>query len=147
MEIVDRTAAIAGVIPGVRATFAVGTGLVDDPLRAGQKIATAESAPVATFTHWSEVPSAPAVKWLTQDKTVEVSWNVPMRLFLPKQPADARRAAIPFYDGYLRAFVVDNTIGGLANRTHIGQFNIGGDKDWSWLDVGLVVVEVINYGQ
>lgn len=147
MEIVDRTAAIAAEIPGVRATCAVGTGLVDDPLRPGQKIATAESNPVATYTHWSEVPSAPVVKWLTQNKTIEVSWNIPMRLYLPRSPEQARLAAIPFYDGYLRAFTVDNTIGGLANRSYIAQFLIGGDKDWSWLDVGLIVVEIINYGQ
>lgn len=145
-QIIDTTAAIAAGIEGVVAAFGAGTGLVEDPLRVGRQIQTAESNPVAAYTHWSEVPAAPGVTWLTQNKTVEVMWTVPMRLWLPHDPAAARLAAIPFYDRYLGAFVRDNTLGGLANRTHIARFAIGGDKDWSWLDVGLVVVEIINYG-
>lgn len=145
-QIVDYTAAVAGKIEDVVATFGAGLGLVDDPLRMGQKIATAESNPVVPFSHWSEIPGAPGVTWLTQNKTVEVAWTIPMRLWLPHNPADARRMVLPFYDRYLSAFARDNELGGLVNRTHIARFAIGGDKDWSWLDVGLVAVEVINYG-
>lgn len=149
--IIDYTASVAASIPGVKAVFGSGSGGVDDPLRPGHKVATSESNPVAAYSHWSEVPSAPPVQWVSQTGTVEISWNVPMRLWLPHSPNEARRLALPFYDGYLRAFVRDpylgdRTIGAdLALRTEIARFAIGGDANWSWLDVGLIVVERVNY--
>jgi len=148
--IIDYTAAMAAGIPGMQAVAASGQGVVDDPLRPGQKIATAPAAPSTPFTHWSEVPGAPAVMWVSQSGTVELTWTIPMRLWLPKTDEDARRTAMPFYDHYLRAFVSDPFLGAypdnLALRSELTGFSIGGDKDWSWLDVRLVVVERVNYG-
>lgn len=149
-RIVDYTAAVAGQIEGVKAVFGTGSGLVDDPLRSGQKVAAAPSNPAAAFTHWSDVPDAPAVEHVSQSGTVELSWHVPMRLWLPKTDEDARRVVLPFYDRYLRAYLNDYYLGAspseyLALRTQLLRFKIGGDKDWSWLDVILVVVERVNY--
>lgn len=148
-QIVDYTAAIAAGIEGVKMVFGTGTGNIDDPLRPGYKIATAPSDPAAAFCHWSDVPNAPNVEPIEQTGIVEVEWHVPMRLWLPKTDEVARRAAMPFYDRYLRAFTQDRFLGArpnnLATRTEISLFRIGGDKDWSWLDVGLLVVERVNY--
>lgn len=152
-QIVDYTAAVAATITGVKAVFGSGSGQVDDPLRPGHKVATAESNPTAAFTHWSDVPSAPNVQWVSQTGTVEIAWNVPMRLWLPKTDDVARRAALPFYDRYLRAFVRDRYLGdpttdsNLALRTELARFAIGGDANWSWLDVHLIVVERVNYNE
>lgn len=148
-QIVDYTAAIAAGIDGVKIVLGSGSGLVDDPLRPGKRIATAGSDPAAAFTHWSDVPTAPAVEYVGQTGTVELSWMVPMRLWLPKTDEEARRVILPFYDRYLRAFLSDPFLGerpdNLATRTEIAHFRPGGDKDWSWLDVGLLVVERVNY--
>lgn len=149
--IIDYTASIAASVPGVKAVAGSGSGNVDDPLRPGHKIVTAEANPVTPFLHWSEVPGAPPVEWVSQNGTVEISWHVPMRLWLPHSSSEARRLALPFYDGYLRAFTRDPFLGDrtiqadLALRTAIVKFAIGGDANWSWLDVGLLVVERVNY--
>lgn len=149
--IVDYTAAVAASIPGVVGVAGSGQGTVDDPLRPGQKIAAAGSNPSAPYTHWSEVPGAPPVEWVSQSGTVEIAWTIPMRLWLPAEDGEARRAALPFYDGYLRAFVRDPFLGAypgnLALRTEVARFAIGGDKNWSWLDVGLRVWERVNYAE
>lgn len=144
-RIVDYTAMVAGGIEGVKAVAASGQGHYEDPLRAGQMIASAAANPAAAFTHWTELPGAPPLEWVSQSGTVEMKWMVPLRLWLPKGEEAARRFALPFYDRYLRAFVLDRLLGGLALRTEISRFHIGGDADWSWLDVGLMVVERVNY--
>lgn len=146
--VVDTTAALAAGIEGVKAVAGAGTGLVDDPLRGGQKIASAGPTP-SVFAHWSEVPSAPALTWVSQSGTVELQWMIPMRLWLPKADEEARRNAIVFYDRYLRAFTRDPFLGAypdnLLLRSMIAGFEIGGDKDWSWLDIRYVAVERVNY--
>lgn len=153
VTIVDYTAAIAAGIDGVKSVAASGQGVIDDPLRPGQKIATALENPTDPFQHWSDVPGAPTVVWVSQTGTVEITWHVPMRLWLPQDAGEARRVALPFYDRYLRAFVGDPFLGDreqgthLALRSEIARFAVGGDKNWSWLDVGLVVVERVNYGE
>lgn len=144
-DIVDYTAVIAAGIEGVKVVAAAGQGYYDDPLRPGQKIAAAPEANTNPYTHWSEVPSAPEIMWVSQQGGVELTWTIPMRLWLPKTNAEARRTALPFYDRYLRAFVLRPTIDGLALRSAVSRFVIGGDKDWSWLDTGLMVVERVTY--
>lgn len=146
-QIIDYTAQIAAGIEGIKSVAATGQGFYEDPLRPGQKIEAADAGPATPYAHWSEVPAAPPVTWESQDGTVEISWTIPMRLWLPKADKEARRTALPFYDRYLRAFVTDPELNGgtLALRSQIARFHIGGDKDWSWLDVGLLVVERVNY--
>lgn len=148
-RIIDYTAAMAARIPGIQAVAASGQGAVDDPLRPGQKIATAPAVPSAPYTHWSEVPGAPKITWVSQTQTVELVWTIPMRLWLPKTDEEARRVVMPYYDHYLRVFVQDPFLGAppnnLALRSELAGFEIGGDKDWSWLDVRYVVVERVNY--
>lgn len=149
--IIDYTAAVAArEIEGVKMIFGAGSGLVDDPLRPGRKVLPAPSDPPGPFCHWSDVPNAPDVEWVSQNFTAELEWQVPMRLWLPKQDEEARRLVLPFYDRYLRAFMRDPFLGerpysDLALRTSISHLRIGGDKEWSWLDVGLLVVERVNY--
>lgn len=145
VKIVDYTAMVAAGIEGVKAVAASGQGETDDPLRPGQFIQAANSNPVAAFTHWSEVPGAPPVEWVSQTGTVELAWNIPMRLWLPPADGEARRLALPFYDGYLRAFILDHRLGDLVLRSEVARFSIGGDSNWSWLDVGLRAWERVNY--
>jgi hypothetical protein len=145
-RIVDYTAAVAGRIEGIKATFGAGIGATEDPLRPGQPIAAAPGKPTAALTHWSDCPDAPPVQWVSQEGTVELTWTIPMRLWFARADlADVRRMSLPFYDRYIEAFVLDRTLGGLALRTQVTRFNTGGDANWSWLDIGLMVVERVNY--
>lgn len=144
-RIIDYTATVAAGIEGVKTVAAAGQGYYDDPLRPGSKIATASVSPANAFTHWSDVPMAPPVQWVNQTGTVELTWMIPMRLWLPKSDEEARRTALPFYNRYIKAFVLDRLLGGLVLRTAITRFSIGGDKDWSWLDMVLEAVERVAY--
>lgn len=145
-RIVDYTAALAGHIEGVQAVFGAGLGETEDPLRHGQPVAAAPSEASAAFTHWSECPGAPPVQWVSQDGVVELTWTIPMRLWLPRADlAETRRMSLPFYDRYLAAFIRDWQLGGLALSSQVTRFAAGGDTSWSWLDIGLTVVERVNY--
>ncbi len=144
-RIIDFTAVVAAGIPGVKTVAASGQGYYDDPLSPGQKIQAAGETPTTVYTHWSEVPSAPPVEWVSQSGTVELMWTIPMRLWLPKTNLEARRTALPFYDGYLRAFIINWRLDDQVLRSNVSKFMIGGDKDWSWLDIGLVAVERVTY--
>lgn len=144
--IVDYVAAMAGGIQGVKAVFGAGQGVIADPLRPGQKIEPCPSNPTAAYSHWTELPNAPAVQWVSQGGTVELTWNLPSRLWFPSASlADVRRMTLPFYDRYLRALILDHTLGGNVLRSQVQRFATGGDKDWAWLDIGFVVVERVNY--
>jgi hypothetical protein len=146
--IVDYTAGVAGRIAGVAATFGAGLGEIEDPLRPGYPVAAAPSEPSVPFSHWSDCPGAPPIKWVSQNATVELTWTIPMRLWLGRADlAEARRMALPFYDKYIAAFVGDRTLGGLVLSLEISRLAIGGSADWAWLDVGLTVVERVNYGE
>jgi hypothetical protein len=149
-RIIDYTALVAASIEGVKTVAGSGAGYYDDPLRPGQKIAACHFQAVNAYTHWSDVPNAPPVEWVSQSGTVELSWTIPMRLWLPKDDSEARRTALPFYDRYLGAFIQDNRLAGgdggnLVLRTLINRFSIGGNDDWSWLDIGLLAVERVSY--
>lgn len=148
-RIVDFTARIAGGIDGIKSVSASGQGYYDDPLRPGQKIAVAGVEPKEPYSHMSDIPAAPMVKYVNQSGGVELTWHVPMRLWLPKTDDDARRTGLPFYDRYLRAFLLNYYLNdgteNLALRTELTGFRPGGDKDWSWLDIQLTVVERVEY--
>ena len=145
--IVDYTAAVAAGIEGVKSVAGAGQGETDDPLRPGYKIAACAGAPSEPYQHWSELPDAPSVQWLTQNATVELTWELPMRLWLPRGDfAMMRQMALPFYDGYLGAFIRDRLLSGLVIRSEITHIERGGDDSWSWLEVMLTLTEVVNYG-
>jgi len=145
--IVDYTAALAAGIAGVKSVAGAGQGDTDDPLRPGQKIVACGGNPSEPYQHWSELPDAPTVQWLTQNGTVELTWELPMRLWLPRTDlAVMRRNALPFYDGYLRAFIRDYLLGGLVIRSEITHIQRDGDDDWTWLEIMLSLTEIVNYG-
>jgi len=144
-QIIDYTASLAGRIEGVKSVAGSGSGLVDDPIRVGRKIDVCGFTPVTAYAHWSDVPGAPPIEWVSQSGTVELTWTIPMRLWLPKDAGEARRVGLPFYDRYLQAFIRDFRLGDLVLRSSLATFEIGGDKDWSWLNVGLVAVERVSY--
>ena len=145
--LVDYTAWRAGIyVPGLTSVAAAGQDVYPDPFRAGQTIAAAASNPVAPLSHWSELPTAPAVEWIDQDGTVQLAWTIPMRLWISKAPIeDVRRILLPFYDRYLAAFVPDPTLGGLALRSQIAGFSVASNDDWAWLEVRLTAVEMVRY--
>ena len=145
--LVDYTAWRAGFyVAGIKSVAGAGQGLYPDPLRPGQMIVPAPSNPVAPFSHWSELPTAPAIEYITQDGVVELAWTLPMRLWVSKAPIEeVRRTLLPMYARYLAAFVPDPTLGGLALRWHSLTFGVQGNDDWAWLAVSLVAVEEVSY--
>ena len=145
--IIDYVAATVGKIEGIAAVFGAGQGVVDDPLRPGQKIEAAPSNPTVSLSAWVEAPNAPAVAYVSQwPITVELTWRFPIRLWFARGDlAAVRRQSLPFYDKFLSIFILDRLLGGAALRTELSMFQVGGDKNWSWLDVGLTVVERVTY--
>jgi hypothetical protein len=145
-QIIDYTAVVAAGIAGVRQVYGAGQGLYADPLRAGQMIAAAPDRVQAPFTHTSELPDAPTVDFLTQTGTIEVVWQVPMRLYVNRSRLeDVRRALLPFYDRYLGAFARDRQLGGLCSLAWISSFRVEADDDWAWLAADLSVREYVSY--
>jgi hypothetical protein len=155
-EIIDYTAAVAarvqgvmlpnGSVAGVLSVAGAGQGVVDDPLRTGQKIAACGENPTEALQHWSELPDAPVITPDTQNGTIKVEWEIPMRLIMPRSDlATTRAVMLPFYDAYLRAFWTDRQLGGLANLSYISRFERSGDSDWAWLEMTLHVVEYVTY--
>lgn len=133
---------------GVRATFGVGQSFYPDPLRPDPADLTnlqpAPENPFEPYTHFSDLPDAPTLAWLTQDGAVQLDWDIPMRLWLPRSSlAVARQTAMPFYFPYLRAFFSADGFGGLCTQAWPVRFSIGGDEDWNWLDVALHVQETV----
>lgn len=145
--VADYVAALAAGISGVKAVYGTGTGSINDPLRPGKKVQAAGSDPVEPFEHWTEVPAAPTIKWMTQSGLVELTWTIMSRLWLSREPvSELRRAALPFYDGYLGAFVRDFQLGGYVQRSELQGLSIGTDDDWAWLEVRLAAYEMVQYG-
>lgn len=139
-----------GLVIGVRAVFA--TGAIDprsgdvfpDPLRPGQPLQPAPENPPAPYVHFSDLPDAPGVTWLDQEGDVQLDWQIPMRLWLPRSNlAATRQTAMPFYAAYLREFHKDRYLGGLCLICQISRFAIGGDDNDCWLDTTLDVTEQV----
>jgi hypothetical protein len=154
--IVDYSAMLAGGIQGVRfpngttggvrSTYGAGQGLYTDPLRPGQTIAPAPEAPLEAYMHVSDLPDAPTVTPITQDGTVELTWMVPMRLYVPRGDIRTLRATLlPFYGAYLAAFIPQWTLGGLAILSYIASFKVEADDDWGWLAMELRVIEQVSF--
>lgn len=144
--IVDYTAQVAAGIEGISAVYGCGQGSIGDPLNPGQTVQAAPDAPTGIYTHWSDMPDAPRIEWITQGGVVQYTWDVPMRLWLPRVDlANLRRNALPFYDRYLHAFLADHTLGGLCLIARPSKFERGSDDLWAWLDVNLEVTEEVAY--
>ena len=146
-EIIDYTASRAALIPGVASVAGMGAELYDDPHHPGQKIQAGTEWPAEPFTHQSMEPSAPSVAPYTQDGQVEVTWTIPMRLWVQKAPVnEVRRQLLPFYARYLRVFGTDFWLSGLCESSRIRSFTIGSTSgDWDYLQVDLEVKELIDY--
>ena len=145
-RVVDYTCLVAASIDGVVAIAGAGQDFYDDPFRPGYKIlAHADRAKVAGL-HVTNLPEAPALRWLTQDGIVELTWHLPMRFYLDgNDPISTRMQVLPMYDRYLRAFIREHTLGDLVLRTQLTSFKMGEDSDWAWLQVELLAVEQVNY--
>lgn len=145
-EIVDKTAAVAGGIAGVRAVFGSGQGATDDPLRPGRKIDPAPSADrVGDLSHISFLPDAPGIEPIDQDGGIEIVWRIPMQLTLGRtELAKARAVALPFYADYIAAFWGDRTLGGLCAMSRIVLFDIANEGQDRWLQVDLEVREEVG---
>jgi hypothetical protein len=153
--VVDYTAALAagiagvalpnGSTVGVRSVYGAGQGVILDPLRPGAFVQPVPDAPTEPFVHWSRLPDAPTIEWVSM-QSVELTWTVPMRLWLPRSDsATAAQTALPFYDAYLARFTPDYTLGGMVLRSSIKSMKPDTDESWFWLDVELEVVEVVVY--
>jgi hypothetical protein len=147
-DITDYTAQRAATIPGISAVAAMGYETYTDLLRPTETIDAATEWPAEPFTHQTLEPSAPVVDYITQEGDVQITWTVPMRLWLNKAPVDqVRRVALPFYNLYLACFVPDPRLGGLCVWSFISRFNLANAPraDWAWLEVDLSVTEQIRY--
>lgn len=154
-EIVDASAAVAarvqglplrdGGTVGVTAVFGAGGSGIGDPLRPGSPIAPAPDEPMQAYSHFSDLPDAPTVDWLDQEADLELTWSVPMRLWLPRSSLPvARQTGIPFYAAYLSAFAADRTLGGLCDAARITAIAINGDDKWNWVEFTLEAIERVE---
>ena len=144
-EIVDQTAAVAALLPGMKSVRGVGSGLVIDPLNPGQFILAAPGSPTGTFEHWSDLPDATSVTYETQDGTLLYLWDLPMRLWLPRTDlTEMRRVAIPFIQAYPAAMLADRTLGQLCTGISRFRFSTGSDDKFAWLDLNLELVEEVR---
>jgi hypothetical protein len=134
-----------GSIVGVRSVYGAGQGLYADPLRPGAMIQPCPEKPSEPLQHWSKLPDAPTIEWVSQT-SAELTWTIPMTLWIsPADAATAAQVALPFYNGYLAAFATDPALGGLCLVSTVKSFKPGGDSDWFWLDVELEVTELVSY--
>lgn len=144
VRIVDYTAQRAALVPGMRAVFGSGQGVIGDPLRPGATIAPCPERPTEPLTHWSKMPDAPSIEWVSM-QSVELHWTIPMTLWIERSDAaTAAQVSLPFYSGYLDAFLPDPTLSGLAMLSWIRSFKPGADDEWFWLDVELEVQELVT---
>lgn len=153
--IIEYSAVVVGRdVEGVAAIYANGLGTYTDPLT-GQPVPAAPETPTQEYEHWSDLPAAPT-GWVpfSQDGDIQVTWDVPMRLYLlTTDYQELRKKAMPFYDRYLGAFVRDRDLGGLANLNVLGtSFVLGMDPPmdpsktrWAWLEIHLAVSEQVSY--
>lgn len=154
--IVDYTAARAatlvqdvrianGDLVGVRSAFGAGQGVLADPLRPGSVIQPCPEKPSEPLQHWSLLPDAPAIEWLSQT-SLDLTWTIPMRLYLQRSDAaTAAQVCLPFYDAYLGAFAIDPTLGGLVVVSRIRSIKAASDESWYWLDMEMEAEEVVSY--
>jgi hypothetical protein len=144
--IVDYTAQVAAGIPGITAVFGCGQGNIGDPLNPGQTIQPAPDAPTGVYTHWSDLPDATGIEFISQDGTAQYTWQIPMVLWLPRVDlANMRRLALPFYQAYASAFTSNPTLGGLCLVSPRLQFRLDSDTKWAWLDITLEVIEEVGF--
>jgi hypothetical protein len=135
-----------GQVVGVAAVYGAGQGFYPDPLRPGQMVQPIGETIKETFEFHAEVPDAPSVMPETQNGTIRVEWDVPMRLVLLRGDlATTRQIALPFYDAFLREFWTDRRLGNLCQLAYITTFQRGGDGTWAWLDMSLRVIEYVAY--
>jgi hypothetical protein len=138
-----------GTRVGVRSVYGAGQNLYADPLRAGQMIQPCPENPTEPFTHFSVMPEAPDTKPITQQGLEEWNWTIPMRLALPRgDAATATATLLPFYNAYKAALTAngtDWTLGGLALNANISSFDRSSDASWLWLEMELLVVEIVSY--
>jgi hypothetical protein len=135
-----------GTTVGVRSVYGAGQGVYGDPLHPGQLIQPAPEEAIEAFMHVSDLPDAPIIAPYTQDGMVELTWLVPMRLYVPRGDLrTARQTLLPFYDAYLAAFVPDIRLGGLALIAYLASYRIESDSDWAWLAMDLHVEELVAY--
>lgn len=141
-EIVDQTAAIAGLVPGVLRTFGCGSGNVADPFRPGEKIAAAWANPIEPFTHVSEMPDLGSLPLGAMIGTHIVTWKIGMKLFVDRADvAEVRRIVAPLWVGYLTAFAAHLTLNQTAQRIASIDFSIKSSDEWAWMAMDLVVTE------
>jgi hypothetical protein len=135
-----------GQVVGVAAVYGAGQGFYPDPLRPGQMVQPLGETIKEAFEFHAEVPDAPTITPETQNGTIRVEWDVPMRLVLLRGDlATTRQIALPFYDAFLREFWTDRRLGNLCQLAYITTFQRGGDGTWAWLDMSLRVIEYVAY--
>ncbi|MGH2512364.1 MAG: hypothetical protein ACRDGQ_06730 [Candidatus Limnocylindrales bacterium] len=155
--IVDYSATVAarvqdvalanGEIGGVRSVYGGGMNLYADPLRPGEMIQPSPEKPLEPFTHMTDLPDAPTITPLTQEGSVQLEWNVPMRFYVPRGDlATARQTLLPFYDAYEAAFWPDRRLGGLCLLAYIRSMGPAqADSDWAWCPMVLYVLEEVDW--
>lgn len=141
-EIVDQTAAIAAGVAGVRVVFGCGSGLVNDPLRMGEKIAAGFGDPGEPFTHVSDLPTSSSMALGMYGEDILTS-IVPMRLFIDIGPGIdvVRSSLIAMYPLYLAALALTLTLNGTCQRWSTLTYRLGHNEQWAWLEMALTVHE------
>jgi hypothetical protein len=142
-DIVDASAYIAHLVTGVKAVWGVGCGVT---LPAGFKVHAFPGQPAEDYTHVSDMPDAPSVKWISATVT-EITWSIPMALFVSANDlGEARRRLAPFYGPYLTMFSQHTQLLGIVNSALLTAFRITEESGtWVALRMVLTAIERLNF--
>lgn len=150
-RIIDATAAVAALVPGVRSVWGLGTGEILLPTGATAKPGAGKTVPA-----WKGAPSEPFQHVSTfgdfdttyRTATVtETRWNVGMRLYADaKDELEFRRRIPVLVPAYQVAFsqhlkLLGQLPSGSVSRL-TGRFV--SDANWAWLEMELLIWERIN---
>lgn len=158
-EIVDAVAARpAGLTDGtntIARVFGMGSGLVDDPLRPGEKIQAGIPGVtgIAPFD-WYVIPPITTALNLYGAGHTQIDWLVEGRLYVPRAdpaPFQAAYSALgaSFVDLVMTSFVAlaDDSpqLGGVCQNQLFQGVKWGFDANWLWLAAQLAVTEILNF--
>ncbi len=141
-EIMDQAAAIAGGVAGITSVWAAGSGLVDDPLRAGQKIVASpvDNVEPGSCHVLAPVAMAPEGGGLGMAGMTVVRWTLPIRVYFSRNDlANAIRLSTPFYVSFYTAFAAHITLNGTCRDAYLTGGKTVGDEKNTWIAVEWVL--------
>lgn len=154
-EICDAVAVIAagkGHAPWVCSSiWGAGSGLIDDPLRPGQKVQPGFPLAPADYSFYV-MPPTNSRPWEYGDATsAMVNWTIEGRLYVPRgELANAARILVGFVNPFAKAFTATSTesptLSDTCANSQVSTVSFAGEADagTAWLSLRLAVTEIVN---